>query len=87
MSVTDTGVGIPADELPLVFDRFYRTHLAVEQAVQGIGLGLTIARSIAEAHGGTITATSTPGEGSTFTLTLPTMPEGLPPRTGRSGGR
>ncbi|GAT71094.1 PAS domain-containing two-component system sensor histidine kinase/response regulator [Planomonospora sphaerica] len=72
ISVTDTGVGIPAEELPLVFDRFYRTRLATEQAVQGIGLGLTIARSIAEAHGGTITATSTLGEGSTFTLTLPT---------------
>ncbi|GGL46728.1 ATP-binding protein [Planomonospora parontospora] len=77
ISVTDTGVGIPAEELPLVFDRFYRTRLATEQAVQGIGLGLTIARSIAEAHSGTITATSTLGEGSTFTLTLPTLPAGL----------
>jgi PAS domain S-box-containing protein len=82
VSVTDTGVGIPADELPLVFDRFYRTRLATEHAIQGIGLGLTIARSIAEAHGGALTATSSLGEGSTFTLTLPSPPEGAPPQAG-----
>ncbi|GAA3444138.1 ATP-binding protein [Planomonospora venezuelensis] len=71
IEVTDTGAGIPADELPHVFEHFYRTRSATDQAVQGIGLGLTIARSIAEAHGGALTAASTPGHGSTFTLTLP----------------
>ncbi|GAA3134042.1 hypothetical protein GCM10010466_25860 [Planomonospora alba] len=71
IAVSDTGVGIDADDLPHVFDRFYRTRSSIEAAAQGIGLGLTIAKAIAEAHGGAITATSTPGEGSTFTLTLP----------------
>ncbi|GGT09724.1 hypothetical protein GCM10010156_77910 [Planobispora rosea] len=74
IAVTDAGAGIGADELPHVFERFYRTRYADEHAIQGIGLGLSIAQAIAEAHGGTITATSAPGEGSTFTLHLPGAP-------------
>ncbi|WP_189236441.1 sensor histidine kinase [Planomonospora parontospora] len=71
IAVSDAGVGIDAEDLPHVFDRFYRTRSSTEAAIQGIGLGLTIAKAIAEAHHGTITATSVPGEGSTFTLRVP----------------
>jgi two-component system, OmpR family, sensor kinase len=69
LAVSDTGVGIREDQLPLVFERFHRTDAARAEA--GAGLGLSIARQIAEAHGGTIEATSKVGEGSTFTLVLP----------------
>jgi two-component system OmpR family sensor kinase len=69
LAVSDTGVGIREDQLPLVFERFHRTDAARAEA--GAGLGLSIARQIAEAHGGTIEATSKVGEGSTFVLVLP----------------
>ncbi|MFC4062589.1 ATP-binding protein [Planomonospora corallina] len=71
IAVTDRGVGIDADELPRVFERFYRARYAHDNAIQGVGLGLWLVKTIAEAHGGTVTATSTPGEGSTFTLRIP----------------
>jgi two-component system, OmpR family, sensor kinase len=79
--VSDTGVGISEDQLPLVFERFYRADAA--RAEEGVGLGLSIARQIAEAHGGTIEARSKPGVGSTFVLVLPRQKPGpLPgPRT------
>ncbi len=67
--VSDKGVGIPEDRLPLAFERFYRTDEA--RSSGGAGLGLAIARQIAEAHGGKIEVESAPGEGSTFTLLLP----------------
>jgi signal transduction histidine kinase len=69
LEVSDTGVGIPDDQLPLVFERFHRTDPS--RADGGAGLGLSIARQIAESHGGEIRAVSAPGEGSTFTLLLP----------------
>jgi two-component system, OmpR family, sensor kinase len=69
LEVSDTGIGIPEDELPLVFERFYRTDPS--RADGGAGLGLSIARQIAESHGGEIRAKSAPGEGSTFTFLLP----------------
>ncbi len=69
LAVSDTGVGIPEDQLPLVFERFYRADVA--RAERGVGLGLSIARQIAEAHGGTIEARSMVGAGSTFVLLLP----------------
>ena len=69
--VADTGEGIPADVLPHVFDRFYRGDPARNQQDSESGLGLAIAKSIVEAHGGTIAAASTPGHGTTFTITLP----------------
>jgi len=72
LEVSDTGVGIPEDELPLVFERFHRTDPS--RADGGAGLGLSIARQIAESHGGEIHAHSSPGEGSTFTLLLPHRP-------------
>jgi two-component system, OmpR family, sensor kinase len=69
LEVSDTGVGIPEDQLPLIFERFYRADKA--RASSGAGLGLAIARQVAEVHGGRIEVESTPGEGSTFTLLLP----------------
>ena len=69
LAVSDTGVGIPEDQLPLVFERFHRADAA--RAEDGAGLGLSIARQIAEAHGGTINASSKAGVGSEFTLVLP----------------
>lgn len=70
--VKDQGIGIAADELPHIFERFYRADSSrTKQGVSGYGLGLAIAKSIANAHNGSVTATSTVGKGSTFTLSLP----------------
>lgn len=69
--VADTGIGIPREELPHIFDRFYRVDRARSRAKGGTGLGLSIVKAIAEAHGGRVTVESTPGEGSVFTLWLP----------------
>ena len=69
VSVEDTGVGIPPDVLPHIFDRFYR---AQREGRKGVGLGLSIARWIAEAHGGRLSVESEVGQGATFTLWLPT---------------
>jgi signal transduction histidine kinase len=71
MVVKDTGVGIPADNLPHIFDRFYRVRTAQTHAVQGLGLGLSFVAWIVSAHEGTIKAESTLGEGSRFTVRLP----------------
>jgi signal transduction histidine kinase len=71
IAVSDTGIGIPAEALPRVFDRFYRADQTRSREAGGTGLGLCIAKTIALAHGGTITVRSTPGEGSTFTVALP----------------
>jgi two-component system, OmpR family, sensor kinase len=69
LAVSDTGVGISEDQMPLIFERFHRADLSRSEG--GAGLGLSIARQIAEAHGGQIRAESTPGTGSTFALLLP----------------
>lgn len=71
ISVRDEGPGISAEHLPRIFDRFYRADAARDRAAGGAGLGLAIAREIAEAHGGRIEVVSAPGAGSTFTLELP----------------
>ncbi len=71
ITVRDTGVGISPDNLPKIFDRFWRADTSRSRATGGSGLGLPIARKLAEAHGGTLTADSTPGAGTTFTVRLP----------------
>ncbi len=69
--VKDTGYGIPADDLPHIFDRFYRVHNNGHDDIEGNGLGLAIVKSIAEQHGGDVTAQSEAGKGTCFTLRLP----------------
>jgi heavy metal sensor kinase len=73
VAVRDTGVGIPADELPHVFDRFYRGKNVRSREPSGSGLGLAICQTLAHAHGGRIDVESVLGEGSRFTLILPAM--------------
>jgi len=72
--VRDTGVGISEKDQLHVFDRFYRVDKARSRTLGGAGLGLSIVHWIVEAHGGTVTVESSPGEGSTFTVKLPTGP-------------
>jgi PAS domain S-box-containing protein len=71
VSVIDTGSGIPAGQLPYVFDRFYQVSKGRKGSRHGAGLGLTISRGIVEAHGGTISIESAPGRGTTVRFTLP----------------
>ncbi|MHB1452348.1 MAG: sensor histidine kinase [Saccharofermentanales bacterium] len=71
IDITDTGIGIPEEDLPLIFERFYRTDQSRSRDTGGFGIGLTIAKSIVEAHGGRIEVRSTPGTGSTFSVILP----------------
>ena len=72
LTVRDTGMGIPLEEQAHMFQRFFRSSLATEAAIQGTGLGLHIVRSIAEAHHGQIDFESAPGVGTTFVFTVPT---------------
>jgi signal transduction histidine kinase len=71
VSVSDTGEGIPAEDLPNIFERFYRVDRSRARATGGSGLGLTIAKRLVEAHGGKITVESELGKGSRFAFTLP----------------
>jgi len=71
IAISDSGPGIPAEHLPHIFDRFYRVDRARSRELGGAGLGLSIARELARAHGGDITVHTVPGEGSTFTVRLP----------------
>ena len=76
VTVTDYGVGIDSIDLPHIFERFYRAEKSrSKEVVQGYGLGLSIAQTIVQQHGGSLTATSQPGKGSTFTLHLPLLME------------
>jgi signal transduction histidine kinase len=72
VDVRDTGIGLSAEEQAKLFTKFFRAKNRTTQEVGGTGLGLTITRSLVEMHGGKITVSSTPGEGSTFSFTLPT---------------
>ncbi|HVF41352.1 MAG TPA: HAMP domain-containing sensor histidine kinase [Gemmatimonadaceae bacterium] len=71
VTVRDTGVGIAAEQLPHIFEKFFQASNQAYAAVKGTGLGLAIAREIVEAHGGTITVESTLGKGTVFSITLP----------------
>jgi len=71
VAITDTGIGIPAEDIPFIFERFYRVDKSRARAEGGIGLGLAICRHIAEAHGGKIEVESQVGAGSTFSVWLP----------------
>jgi two-component system phosphate regulon sensor histidine kinase PhoR len=71
VQVTDTGIGIPPDDLPRIFERFYRVDRSRSREMGGTGLGLSIVKHVAQSHGGTIEASSSPGRGSTFTMKLP----------------
>jgi two-component system sensor histidine kinase NblS len=89
LDVTDTGIGIPEDCLPQIFDRFYRVERKVH-TIKGTGLGLTIVKSIVEEHGGRVSVASSLGHGSTFTMYLPAeafaeLPVGVPAETVQSG--
>ena len=76
ISVTDTGIGIPEDEIGHVFERFRRVRSGAAQSIPGTGLGLTIVKQIVEMHGGKIWVESALGHGSSFHFTIPLAPEG-----------
>ncbi len=88
IAVTDTGIGISAEHLPHLFDRFYRADKARSRDLGGSGLGLSIVQWIADAHHGRVTVESTPHEGSTFALWLPIIvepPSSAPSRVRETG--
>jgi signal transduction histidine kinase len=80
IKVKDTGYGIPASDLPHIFDRFYRVRNNGHDEIEGNGLGLAIVKSIAEQHGGDVSVESTVGGGSCFTISFLLVPV---PETGR----
>ncbi len=79
VSVTDTGLGIPADEIEHVFERFRRVRSGAAQSIPGTGLGLTIVKQIVEMHGGKIWVESAVGHGSAFHFTVPLAAEHATP--------
>ncbi|TSC26598.1 ATP-binding protein [Corallococcus sp. Z5C101001] len=84
LSVSDTGTGIPAEELPRVFERFHRVEGARGRSHEGSGIGLALVHELVALHGGSVSVESTEGQGSTFTVSLPTGTAHLPP--GQGGG-
>ena len=80
--VRDTGIGIPAADLPRLFERFYRVDKARSRELGGTGLGLAIVKHLARAHGGDVRVESALGQGSTFFFTLPVHDTGMPERGG-----
>jgi PAS domain S-box-containing protein len=83
LTVADTGVGIPEGELPLLFDRFHRVENSPGRSFEGSGIGLALVRELVDLQGGTIGVTSTVGQGSRFTVTMPTGEAQLVPATDR----
>jgi PAS domain S-box-containing protein len=78
LTVADTGMGIPAADLPYIFDKFHRAGVAEAGGIEGTGLGLTIARQIVEHHNGSISVVSMLGQGSAFSVVLPCAEQLLP---------
>jgi len=74
LSVRDRGPGIPLEEQPRIFERFYRARTARDRNVRGSGIGLALVKHIVEAHGGRLAVDSAPGQGATFTVALPAAP-------------
>ena len=74
ISIKDTGVGIPEEDVPFIFDRFYKVDKARGGSETGTGLGLSIAWELAELHKGTILVESEVGKGTTFTIVIPIAP-------------
>jgi signal transduction histidine kinase len=71
LTVTDTGIGIPAEQYPQLFTRFFRASTALSEGITGTGLGLAVSKAIVEAHGGAINAEPAPGGGTRFAVRLP----------------
>jgi signal transduction histidine kinase len=83
-TVEDRGLGIDADDRKHIFEPFYRGHEAVRRQIHGSGLGLNLVQRIVEAHGGTVSVSTEPGKGSTFTVTLPAAREAAQAEVQRS---
>jgi signal transduction histidine kinase len=73
LEISDTGIGIPDNELEQIFERFYQVDGSMTRRYRGTGLGLALVKEITEAHGGEVSVKSTLGEGSTFKVKLPLM--------------
>jgi PAS domain S-box-containing protein len=78
LTVHDTGTGIPAEELPRIFERFHRVEGSRGRTHEGTGIGLALVQELVKLHGGSVRAESTPGKGSTFTVSVPTGTAHLP---------
>ena len=79
--VSDTGLGIPAEDLPHLFDAFYRVKLETHWQKEGTGLGLSVVKAVVEQHGGEVAVESELGKGSTFTVKLPSPPGAATPQS------
>ena len=87
VEVTDTGEGISADDLPRIFERFYRVDRSRSRELGGTGLGLSIVKHLVEGMGGEVSVASTPGQGTRFAFTLPRPAPGPGAARGARPGR